>query len=246
MTLDEETMAGLDGGATWTANTINTFSTKLYEADQTTYLRDLTVAPERGRACMLHRMVVAATAPDSLCAAFLGGWSNVGMPQEVDHAVSAPSVAGWVHTWLAIETPQATGAVYTQTLTGAATAVLTTVLTLTTAGGESAFYEAAPVTSTSTADGILCEFRLHVTSGTTIHNVRISDGVANSYSVRVSVTTTTATLRDLNAGVDLASVGSDLNVKAFFDEDTSTDALGVRAVIGQKNSGGQFFFFFGA
>lgn len=46
--------------------------------------------------------------------------------------------------------------------------------------------------------------------------------------------------------IDFPTVGGDFYVKAFFAEDSSTDALGVRAIVGQKNAGAQFFFFFGS
>jgi hypothetical protein len=198
-----------DGGATWTANTINSVASRIYTADTTTYMKDLTVCAERGRACLLHRSVVAAVADDSLGAAFLGGWSNVGMPQEEGHSRSTPAVAGWQHLWLPIEKPETTAAVYTETLSGAATATLSsTGLTLIVAALEDAYYTAAPVTAGS-ANGIRAEFRLVVASGTAIHDVRISDGIGNDYSVRVSVTTTTATLRDLNAGADIGSLAID-------------------------------------
>lgn len=46
--------------------------------------------------------------------------------------------------------------------------------------------------------------------------------------------------------VDFATIACDFHFKAFSGEDASTDSLGVRAVIGQKNARGQFFFFFGS
>jgi len=47
-----------------------------------------------------------------------------------------------------------------------------------------------------------------MTTGTAVHNLTISDGSANSYSVRVSVTTTTVTLRDMVAGANIGSAYS--------------------------------------
>lgn len=197
-----------DGGATWSSNTTNGDSTKIMVGDSTTFLRDITVAPERGRAVLLHRNVLNATADDSLCASYLGGWTTVGQAEEVGSSRTVPSVAGYVHTWIGVELPQNTGAVYTQTLTGTAT-LSASGLILSTGVGQSAYYRATPDTSTSINDGVLAEFDFSVTSGTAVHDIRISDAAGHSYSVRVSVTTTTATLRDLSAGADIASVSID-------------------------------------
>ena len=42
--------------------------------------------------------------------------------------------------------------------------------------------------------------------------------------------------------IDELSIGGQFNLEAFFDQDASTDTLGVRAVIGQKYSRNQFGF----
>gem|GEM_PF-5646241 len=41
-------------------------------------------------------------------------------------------------------------------------------------------------------------------------------------------------------------VGYLFDIEAFSSKDASTDTLGVRAIVGQKNAGDQFFFFFGS
>ena len=58
-----------------------------------------------------------------------------------------------------------------------------------------------------------------------------------NYDVRTEV---------IESWIHVLTVSSQFHIKAFFSEDASTDALGVRAVIGQKNTGDQFFFFFGS
>ena len=44
----------------------------------------------------------------------------------------------------------------------------------------------------------------------------------------------------------LHPISGKLNIKALFAKDSSTNALGMRAVIGQKDARDQFFFFFGS
>lgn len=46
--------------------------------------------------------------------------------------------------------------------------------------------------------------------------------------------------------INSLTIGYLFHVETFFAQDTSTDALGVRAVVGQKNACDQFFFFFGS
>jgi hypothetical protein len=190
-----------DGGVTWDADNLG----YIYEGDTTTYLRDITVAPERGRAVLVHRTVADTSADDSLCATYLGGWSSVGMPQDRPHR-------GWQGAWLGFEKPEDTSATWTAALTGAATATLGSAgLTLAATGADDALYTAAPDTSTALADGLLVEFHVTVASGTAVQDVRITDLAGNSYSVRVEVTPTTATLIDR---VALATIGAPLAIDA--------------------------------
>jgi len=170
------------------------------------HLRGLTVARERGRAVLVHGYRGNVVNDDgSLCAAYLGGWSTVGLPEDAEYDLGA-GVAGWDTVWLAIDKPSDTGTEWVETLTGAATAVMgASGMTLTTAAGETAMYTATPVTTGAVDDGILAEFHVTVTSGSALHTVRISDG-ADDFSVRVTVTGTTATLRDLNGATDLGNI----------------------------------------
>lgn len=50
----------------------------------------------------------------------------------------------------------------------------------------------------------------------------------------------------IQGGIHSLTVSYLFDIKTFFAKNTSTDALGVRAIIGQKNAGDQFFFFFGS
>src|SRR5436190_6137253 len=46
--------------------------------------------------------------------------------------------------------------------------------------------------------------------------------------------------------IDVFTVCRNFNVKAFFGQNSRTDALSMRAVIGQENARGQFVFFLGS
>jgi hypothetical protein len=199
-----------DGGATWSYMHISPSGSMagvvVHKGDASTYLKDIAVAPERGRAVLLSRH--AGTAGDSLSAVYLGGWTTVGKGQDASYPRDR-GVAGWAETWLPLAKPQGTSFA-TETLTGAATSTLGSGgVTLAAAGTDVAYYSVAPDTSGVLADGVEVEHHVTVPSGTAIHDARISDGAGNSYSVRLSITTTTATLRDLVAGVNLGSVSID-------------------------------------
>jgi len=202
---DNETIirTSADDGASWDRNA----QTDAYVGDATTYLRDIAAAPERGRVVMLHRTVTGGTAPDSLCASYLGGWSSVGMPQEDGSLYRNPGVTGWSGLWLPIVKPQNTaGGLAAETLSGTASSTLVSGgMTLSAGSLEDAYYSETPDTSGSPADGVLYEWHILVTTGTAVHQVTISDGSANSYAVRVSVTGSTVTLRDMVAGADIGS-----------------------------------------
>jgi hypothetical protein len=209
-----ETMARVstDLGTNWEFNFNSSIGggTPLYVGDSTSYLRDIAVAPERGRAVLLHRSLAGGGASDSLCASYLGGWSSVGMPQDEVSTLTNRGFVGFDQLWLPIDKPQNTaGGLATETLSGAATSTLgSSGLTLDAGALENAYYTEAPVTSGAPTSGVLYEWHLLMTSGTAVHSLTISDGSANSYSVRVSVTTTTVTLRDMVAGANIGSAYS--------------------------------------
>lgn len=212
-----------DGGATWTNNYASSHSpvgTVLFVGDSTSYLRDLAVAPERGRAILVHRMVAQASHDDSLCAAFLGGWSTVGMPENPAYA---ESVAGWEYVWIPVDEPDNLGWTLATSGTGTSTSSLgSTGLTVASGALENQHYTSTPTVAVFAEYGILAEFHVTMGSGTRTHEFRISDGV-NDYTVRVHLTTTTITLRDVNAGADLvtvpASLGNGVVIRVALDVD---------------------------
>jgi len=203
------TRVSIDRGATWDHNWRNSHgdvngTTVHFSGVGTTAWRDLSVAPERGRAIMAHATIGTVTNDyTSLAAAYLGGWSTVGMP--APGSQEAWEVAGWDDTYVPIDLPDDSGPTWTRTFAGGATEALGSgglTVTTTTTG----YYQATPVTTGYEADGVLLEYAVLVTSGTINTELRISDGT-NGYVVRVDATTTGVDLRDVGA-FPAASIGT--------------------------------------
>lgn len=207
------TRVSVDRGATWDHNWRNSHGdvngTVLhFSGVATTAWRDLSVAPERGRAIMAHATLGTVTGDyTSLAAAYLGGWSTVGMPAPGSQEIW--EVAGWDDTYVPIDLPDDSGPTWTRSFTGAATEVLGSVgVTITSTGGDRGLYLATPVTTGYEADGVILEYAVLVTSGTATAEVRISDGT-NAYVTRVDATTTGVDLRDVTAGTSIGTVTVD-------------------------------------
>lgn len=197
------TRVSVDRGATWDHNWRNSHAdvngTVLHFSGLgTTAWRDLSVAPERGRAVMAHATLGTVTNDyTSLCAAYLGGWSTVGMPAPGSQEIW--EVAGWDNTWVPIDLPHQSGATWTRTFSAGSTDVLgSTGVTITATGADTGYYQATPVTTGYEADGVLLEYGVRVTAGTASTEIRISDGT-NAYVVRLDATTTGVDLRDVGA-----------------------------------------------
>ncbi|NBV19942.1 sialidase family protein, partial [Janthinobacterium sp.] len=154
-----------DGGDTWAQNGASSHTAKgtlpFWSGASTDRLKDIAVAPERGRAVLFSRSAAgAATADDSLLATYLGGWSTVGFPQDTTAARRA-GVAGWDVPWLPIEKPQDLGAIWSAN--GAGTDTLgASGLTVTTVAN-TRYYETTPTLTSPAADGLLWEG--HVSAG---------------------------------------------------------------------------------
>lgn len=196
----------LDGGFTWdkpfTSSSNGGGLTVAAWGVAASYVHDFCAVAERGRIVLIHRNVaaVAAGSQDSLCAAYLGGWSTLALPRDTDYGRMLDT-GGWNTVWLPIEKPADIG--WVRNVAGAPTQVLAANgLTTTCGAGESQVYEATPVVSAKA--GILWEGQLKVTSGTHTCDLRLSDGV-NGYWVRLEVTTTSIRLYDRGA---LAYIGS--------------------------------------
>ena len=201
-----------DSGQTWYDNHLSSHTYTAgqniaYSGSAATALRDLCAVPERGRVVLFHSPQTnpagVATNFTSLCAAYLGGWSSVAM-----RATNGKrwEIGGWDWTYVPTDLPRDNGATWTTTQTGAATeAVGSDGLTITATAADRVYYTTTPVTTGYEGQGIVAEWQLTVSAGTLGHTLRISDGT-NDYQVRVNVTTTTITLRDMNAGADIASL----------------------------------------
>lgn len=207
------TRVSVDRGATWDHNWRNSHAdvngTVLhFSGVGTTAWRDLSVAPERGRAIMAHATLGTVTNDyTSLGAAYLGGWSTVGMPAPGSQEIW--EVAGWDDTYVPIDLPDDSGPTWTRSFTGAATEVLGSGgVTITSTFADRGQYLATPVTTGYEADGVILEYAVLVTSGTATAEVRISDGT-NAYITRVDATTTGVDLRDVTAGTSIGTVTVD-------------------------------------
>jgi hypothetical protein len=198
-----------DGGDTWSSPWISSASAvgmTIFDSDDAaTYLLDIAVAPERGRAVLFHRMVADASHDDSLCAMYLGGWSTVGRPEDESYFLGR-GVSGLDQLWLPLDKPDDMGATWAVTDAGAPTSTLgATGLTISCGAAESRVYTTAPAISTNPANGLVVLLQVKVTSGTGTADIRISDGT-DAFAVRVSVTTTSIVLRDQYAGANLETV----------------------------------------
>jgi hypothetical protein len=178
--------------------------------DTSTFPDQLCAVLERGRVVMIH----TATANPindhaSLFATYLGGWSTRGMDEDATYGDLRRylGVSGWDYCYLPIDTPDATGATWTPTITGAAAASIGNKgLVLDAPIGDAISYSATPTMAGAfDEDGIIAEFHVEADSGTWAHDVRICDGAA-AFMVRVSVTSADIVIRDMYAGADLTTI----------------------------------------
>jgi len=219
------------GGATWTSTYQSrgpALGLEIYNSgDATTRIRDIAVSPERGRMLMVHRFTAAATsADDSLHVAYLGGYTNVPMPDD-GSADLGVNVAGWDAVYLPVNLPTDAAGTWSESHTGSPVNTFVTAgLNATTTGGESQKWYASPtIDAGKEGRGVLATLRFDLTTGSAAFEVRASDGV-HSFWVRVTATATNIVLRDLVAAADLATV-------------TTVDALSgieVRIAVGQPSN----------
>lgn len=204
-----------DSGKTWQYNHRNSHGyangqNLAYSGSASTCLRDLHAVAERGRLVLLHSPQTnpggVAKNFTSLCAAYLGGWTSVPL---ADPTGARSEIAGWDWTYVPTDLPRDNGATWTTTQTGAATESLSASgLTVSATAADRVYYTTTPVTTGATSYGIVAEWAFTVSSGSLGHELRISDG-ANDYSIRVTASTTAITVRDLNAGADVATLAID-------------------------------------
>jgi hypothetical protein len=175
---------------------------------------DLAVVAQRGRALMIHRFRASpGNAGDSLCCAYLGGYTTLCMPQEDEDAPDVLTMVGWAVTWLPYDLPEDVGdavPVWVHTSTG--TAVLgSDGLHLTTTLGQTELFAtdlALPDVAGTLAQGLMAQGECKVVSGTCRMELRISDATPLEYEVFANVTPTSISLYDVNASADVASVAT--------------------------------------
>lgn len=199
----------VDGGVTWrkpwkssaTGTGLNVTSW----GTATSYLTALCAVPERGRVALIHTAtLVTATDGPSLMAAYLGGWSTVGLPHDSD-LPRVPDVGGWDTSWIGCEKPDLVG--WTRTVGGAPTEVLgSSGLTLTQAGGErQVFTRTLAGLAAAPNAGIFFAGQVAITSGQAASiSLRTTDAT-NDYSIRLEISTTGLRIYDVAAGAYIAA-----------------------------------------
>jgi len=151
----------------------------------------------RGQAVVVHQFEAnPGTYDDSLCVAYLGGYTTVCLPSVASYTDSAQR-ASFERTWLPFDLPDATGATWTAGGTATATLANSSV-NIVDAALNTKTYTTAP---TSTLEqGILVHAQAEVEAGTFFLDVQIGDATPASYRARVAVTPTAITVTDQNGG----------------------------------------------
>lgn len=199
-----------DGGDTWEGMGSSaddaTYASIHSQGDTARYPKEFSATAQGGRVVLIHRFVASASgAGASLCAAYLGGYTQVNLPA-LDNYGSGNRRAAWTRAWLPFDLPNA-AAMWTIATTGAPTSALSSgKLVITTGAAETRTYAATPAASSLT-EGVSALIELEKASGggTVFCTVRASNATPVSYSVRVELTTTTIVLRDMEAGADIAT-----------------------------------------
>lgn len=206
-----------DAGANWTTYNFGlpgfaADGLAAYAAnDASTYLLNICGMAHGGRSWLLSRHVASAgTGDDSVSIAYLGGYTTVEPAQANGLRSEQDWITGYVHTYLPLDLPDATGGVWTLSTAGAPTASLTALgLRLQSGAGESIVYSTGTLTGTL-AEGIEIIAECRVDSGTARCNLRISDATPLEYEVVAQVSTTAITLYDNKAPGNVATVATSI------------------------------------
>lgn len=204
-----------DGGVTWAA--IGSGNAPGYGAawwrgsDVSTRPSDFAGTAQGGRGVLVTKFEANPETHDdgSIGIAYLGGYTTVTLPQLYAFPSPKERVA-WEDTWLPFDLPEDTGGVWTAVVAGAPTVTMTSTGVRIQHGGvgdsQSWHYTAGP-TSTN-EQGMIALVDVKVTAGTGFVDLRSGVAGPTAYAIRVSVTPTAITLRDLFAGADLATVST--------------------------------------
>lgn len=199
-----------DGGVTWT--TLNSEADDhawLHHHDAATYAANYSACWQRGRIVVMHNFAASPGTNDpSLCALYLGGYTTIPMPTQVNAAAVMRSQIGVALSWVPMDNPaatawSATGTSSTEALTGGYLDLGTTA--------NSKYYGNANLDYTT---GTIVRASWSHTSGT-ISQVRIlsDDGATASYALEVSLSTTAITMTDVVGAATVATAASTTGVR---------------------------------
>lgn len=225
------TVRSLDDGVTWaqTGSASTGDGTNWYNsADSAIYPLAWTATWQAGRIVLVHRFSTdAATTDPSLAVTYLGGYATVTLPFLTSEA-KEENVVGWERTWLGAFSEPDDSPGWTEVSGVAATKSFTaTGLRLQDSGGGTSDTYYQSTSATTHTQGYISLTQLKVTSGTGYVYMRTSDATPVSYEVRVAVTTTAITLRDMAAGADIGTA-----------ETTTAGTTGVQILIALGNAAG--------
>lgn len=227
------TLSSRDGGVTWLGvghgNGTGDGATWWRLESSSFYIRDFCAISHRGRTLLFHAFATLGSgsgqAPYSLCMTALGGYTTLTLPLYDETSLTYRAQCGWSYTWLAADMPEMGASPYTEFLGGSAVAAITAlglkVSHIT--GADQANWQASP--TTNMADGVVALLDVDATNAEVYLSVRTSNG-ADSYEVKVTISATAITLRDVVAGVDEDTVA------------TTELATGVQLLLAVNNSEG--------
>jgi hypothetical protein len=214
-------MRSSDGGETWSgmgqSSVGSGVSVWWYANDASTYPRDFSATPQGGRILILHNWNAnPGDEDDSLGCAYLGGWSTVVMPG-YSRFPSELSRVSYERTWLPFELPGDLD--WTRTAAAGLEDLTDGKLRVRAAAGDTNYYSKSP--TSSLAQGFTwrhCMAQVDggdITSDTCSILIRLGDGAATSYAVRIR--TSPAGFRVLDsAGTILGTVLIDMTTGIDF------------------------------
>jgi hypothetical protein len=206
-------LRSIDGGATWrgVGSSNAHWARAAWWAGQDTqsFPDGFTGTAQGGRSVLVHGYNANPETHDngSLAITYLGGYTTVTLPS-LNLFPSPAERVSFLRTWVGFDLPENTGGQFTYVPGGAVVALTSGGVNFTGGVFDSGSYVLTAAPTSTLAQGMLALVDIKVQGGTGVVTLVSSDGV-NSYTIRVAVTQTTATLRDMHAGVDLGTVAVD-------------------------------------
>lgn len=205
----------VDGGYTWAmvgpGSAPGFGAAWWYGRDGNKAPKDLAGVASGGRALIFHGFDSNTdTHDDSLCVAYLGGYSNINLPNRDESQQSASARIGWEHTWLPFYEPDAVAAEWARAVGGAPVISLAdATLTYTGGIGDSVTYSSATNTD-AVANGVIAlitgQATTSTTSGGVFADIRVGQAGPQDWKIRVRIGPDSIVLRDMNAGADIATI----------------------------------------